>query len=287
MVDIFSFILSNSMSSTFSSPLQVFQIRYMCNGELARLGLIQNKYSGLFDCLKRIITKEGYLAFWKGNLTNISRYFLNEAMVFLFRDSIRKNFTPHYQKQQNYYKWMIANIFSGGIAGALSIGITYPLEYVRVRLINNNIEKKQFDGIIDCLTKTVQKDGMVGLYRGVSLGFCGIFVYRGFYFGLFEIFKDLRIIKNSFVGHFFLGFGVTLLSGFCVYPLDVLRKRMMMTSGSSLTYKGPIDCARSIWMNEGGRVFFNGFSLSLVNSIGGAFSLMIYDSFKRKGKTNF
>ena len=286
MVDIFSSILSNSLSKSISSPLQVFQIRYMCNGELFRLGLIQNKYNGLFDCLKRIITKEGYLAFWKGNLTNISRYFLNEAMIFLFRDKIRRNFTPHVKKQENYYKWMAVNIFSGGMAGALSIGITYPLDYVRVRLINNNIEKKQFDGIIDCLNNTVQSDGMAGLYRGVSLGVFGIFLYRGFYFGLFEIFKDFKMFK-SFIGQFSLGFGVTLLSGFCVYPLDIIRKRMMMTSGSLLTYGGPRDCARSIWMNEGGKVFFNGFSLSLFNSIGGAFALTMYESFRNKTKTIF
>jgi solute carrier family 25 (adenine nucleotide translocator) protein 4/5/6/31 len=50
---------------------------------------------------------------------------------------------------------------------------------------------------------------------------------------------------------FCIGYGVTVVSGITSYPIDTIRRRMMMTSGEGIKYKGSFDCATKILKNEG------------------------------------
>ena len=44
---------------------------------------------------------------------------------------------------------------------------------------------------------------------------------------------------------------VTVVSGLASYPIDTIRRRMMMTSGTGVHYKSSIDCGMQILKNEG------------------------------------
>ena len=60
----------------------------------------------------------------------------------------------------------------GGITGGIEICITYPTEYVKTQLQLDEkagTSAKQYDGIMDCVRKTVKKHGVFGLYRGLSV----------------------------------------------------------------------------------------------------------------------
>ena len=50
---------------------------------------------------------------------------------------------------------------------------------------------------------------------------------------------------------FLLGYGVTVASGLITYPVDTVRRRMMMTSSEAIKYKGAIDCMFQAIRNEG------------------------------------
>lgn len=49
-------------------------------------------------------------------------------------------------------------------------------------------------------------------------------------------------MKDSFVVDFTIGYLVTVGAGIASYPVDTIRRRMMMTSGQAVKYKGSIDC---------------------------------------------
>merc|ERR1711915_766476 len=84
---------------------------------------------------------------------------------------------------------------------------------------------------------------MGGLYRGFSISAVGIFIYRGMYFGLYDTLKPLLLGKDAGVAlSFFLGWAVTVTAGLMSYPIDTVRRRMMMTSGGGVKYKGSMDC---------------------------------------------
>ena len=60
--------------------------------------------------------------------------------------------------------------FLGGITGGIEICITFPTEYVKTQLqLDEKGGKKQYEGIVDCVKKTVKGHGFFGLYRGLSV----------------------------------------------------------------------------------------------------------------------
>jgi len=156
---------------------------------------------------------------------------------FAFRDKFKKMFG--FKKDRDGYAWwMVGNLASGGAAGATSLLFVYSLDYARSRLaIDSKASKKggerQFNGLIDVYKKTLASDGIAGLYRGFGPSVLGIVVYRGLYFGMYDSIKPVLLVgalEGNFLASFLLGWCVTTGAGIASYPLDTVRRRMMMTS---------------------------------------------------------
>lgn len=64
----------------------------------------------------------------------------------------------------------LKGIIAGGITGGIEICITYPTEYVKTQLqLDEKGANKKYNGIWDCVQKTVRERGFFGLYRGLSV----------------------------------------------------------------------------------------------------------------------
>ena len=88
---------------------------------------------------------------------------------------------------------------SGGLAGAGSLLIVYPLDFARTRLaadVGSN-KTREFTGLVDCLTKIASRSGPMALYQGFGVSVQGIIVYRGSYFGLYDTGKGALLTKDS------------------------------------------------------------------------------------------
>merc|ERR1739848_34185 len=93
----------------------------------------------------------------------------------------------------------------------------------------------------------IASGGIAGLYRGFVISCVGIFIYRGLYFGLYDSLKPILLGESPSVAlSFLLGWAVTITAGLMSYPIDTIRRRMMMTSGAAVKYKGSIDCGLQI-----------------------------------------
>merc|ERR1712147_107658 len=197
-------------------------------------GGLDKKYTGIGDCFSRVYSEQGLNAFWRGNLANVIRYFPTQALNFSFKDVYKKTFCPYNPKTEPV-KFFIGNCASGGAAGATSLCVVYPLDFARTRLaadVGSGPEgKREFDGLVDCLKKIAAKDGVSGLYNGFGISVVGIIAYRASYFGLFDSCKIMLGEKPSLIATFILGQVVTVTAGIISYPLDTVRRRLMMTSG--------------------------------------------------------
>lgn len=92
-------------------------------------------------------------------------------------------------EKQSFLETVKNNMIGGSLAGASTQFFVYPLDYTRTRLTNDiqmakKGNKRQFEGIADCLKKTFQSDGPRGFYRGFVVTCIFMMVYRGIYFGL-------------------------------------------------------------------------------------------------------
>merc|ERR1712121_191089 len=166
----------------------------------------------------------------------------------------------------------------------MSLTVVYSLDFARTRLANDakgKDGKRQYNGLIDVYKKTLATDGIAGLYRGFVISAVGIFIYRGMYFGLYDSLKPLVVgDSGSAMVSFFLGWAVTIVSGLMSYPIDTIRRRMMMTSGGGVKYNGSIDCATQVIKNEGFMSLMKGAGANVLRGVAGAGVLAGFDVFK-------
>jgi solute carrier family 25 (adenine nucleotide translocator) protein 4/5/6/31 len=251
---------------------------------MLKTGRLDKPYSGVMDCTMRTFRTEGIIPFWRGNLANCIRYFPTQALNFAFKDKIKAMFVMN--KTDTYAVKFGKNIASGGVAGAMSLVFVYSLDYCRTRLANDAKAGKkggerQFNGMIDVYAKTIKSDGLVGLYRGFVISCVGIVVYRGCYFGFYDTLKPILLgDKASLLASFALGYIVTITSGLISYPIDTVRRRMMMTSGEAVKYKGSMDCAVKVVKSEGFMALMKGAGANILRGVAGAGVLSGFDKFK-------
>merc|ERR1712004_241023 len=280
-----NFMLSGiaaGISKTAAAPIGRVKLLVQNQDEMIKQGRLDKPYTGVLDCTKRVLATEGIVPFWRGNLANVLRYFPTQALNFAFKDTIKAAFkTP---KDAGQVEKFSKNIASGGMAGSLSLMFVYSLDYARTRIANDAKGKggeHQYNGLIDVYKKTLKSDGIQGLYRGFTISCVGIFIYRGMYFGMYDSLKPILLGDNkSLLLSFLLGWGVTIGSGLLSYPIDTIRRRMMMTSGAAVKYKGSVDCGMQILENEGFMSMMKGAGANVLRGVAGAGVLAGFDKFK-------
>lgn len=284
-----NFLLSGAaavISKTAAAPIERVKLMVQNQDEMIKSGRLKEPYKGVLDCSRRILAEEGVIPFWRGNLANCLRYFPTQALNFAFKDKIKAQFKV--KKSDGYATKLGKNVASGGLAGALSLCFVYSLDYARTRLANDTKSAKkggggerQYSGLIDVYRKTLASDGFAGLYRGFVISCVGIIVYRGCYFGFYDTLKPIVLGEDAgLLLSFCLGYGVTVCAGLASYPIDTIRRRMMMTSGEAVKYNGSIDCTVQVLKTEGVQSFFKGAGANILRGMAGAGVLAGFDKFK-------
>jgi solute carrier family 25 (adenine nucleotide translocator) protein 4/5/6/31 len=276
--------VSAAVSKTAAAPIERVKLLIQNQDEMIKQGRLQNPYKGIVDCFQRVIKEEGVPSLWRGNMANVIRYFPTQALNFAFKDQFKRMFGYNKDKD-GYWKWFAGNLASGGAAGACSLLFVYSLDYARTRLANDNKAAKkggerQFNGLLDVYKKTLATDGVAGLYRGFNISCVGIIVYRGLYFGMYDSLKPVVLtgnMKDSFFGSFLLGWSITIGAGLASYPIDTIRRRMMMTSGEAVKYKSSMHAFNEIVKKEGVASLFKGAGANILRAIAGAGVLAGYD----------
>eukprot|EP00923_Selenidium_pygospionis_P029548 GHVN01052665.1.p1 GENE.GHVN01052665.1~~GHVN01052665.1.p1 ORF type:complete len:353 (-),score=40.29 GHVN01052665.1:187-1152(-) len=286
--------IAGGVSKTAVAPLErVKLILQTQDSNTAQIGGASGgkKYTGFNDCLVRCYREQGMLSLWRGNMANVIRYFPTQALNFACKEQYQKIFV-RYDKKTDFWKFFAGMLASGGAAGATSLTVVYPLDFVRTRLgadVGKNEAERQFNGTLDCMRKITQKDGAIGLYRGFMVSVMGIIVYRAAFFGLYDTAKEMIYDgkkANPFVT-FGLGFAVETAAGVVAYPFDTVRRRMMMQSGltaSEIQYTSTMNCASKIISEEGPAAMFKGCFSNILRGLGGAIVLVLFDEMKHLTK---
>lgn len=278
--------VSGAVAKTATAPIE--RVKLLIQTQDANPKIISGevkRYTGIVDCFSRVASEQGVKAFWRGNLTNIIRYFPTQAFNFAFKDSIKAMF-PKADKKTEFGKFFLINMVSGGLAGAGSLMIVYPLDYARTRLASDvGSGKAQFNGLLDCLTKTVKSGGLPALYNGIGVSIIGIIPYRGAYFGLFDTLsgynpwqKDSNALFRA-TSKFACAQVSAIAAGYASYPFDTVRRRLQMQSEKpkeEWVYAGTMDCFKKIIKNEGTAALFKGAGANALRTVGAALVLVLY-----------
>jgi solute carrier family 25 (adenine nucleotide translocator) protein 4/5/6/31 len=274
--------IAAAISKTIAAPIERVKLLLQNQGDQKA---ITTPYKGIVDVFVRVPREQGLVSFWRGNLANVIRYFPTQALNFMFKDMYK-----HYlerPRSEGFWPCLLGNMASGGAAGATSLMVVYPLDFARTRLgmdVAKAGGQREFNGTIDCILKTAKTAGWGkgGVYNGFVVSCVGIVFYRGAYFGLYDTVSDVDWMKGAgFLKKFALGYTVTVTAGLLSYPLDTIRRRMMMTSGKHAgKYKNSIDCARQILAKEGIMSMYKGAGSNILRGLAGALVLVGFDYIK-------
>ena len=276
--------ISASIGKTATAPLE--RIKLILQNQIS-IEAIERPYIGINDCFIRLTRSEGFLSLWRGNLPNVLRYFPNQAMNFSIKDSLKEIICP-YDPNKHFWKYALGSCLSGGLAGSISLTLCHPIDLVRTRLATDNKNRegqRNFKGTIDCFKKITQAEGVLGLYRGFVVSVLGIFAFRAVYFGGYDSLKSkLKNKKSSFILKWIVAQSVTIWSSMMFYPLDTIRRRIMIESGkveADKKYKNAMDCLKKMYRQESIRGFYKGFFTNAIKISGSSIVLVLYDEFQK------
>jgi solute carrier family 25 (adenine nucleotide translocator) protein 4/5/6/31 len=240
------------------------------------------------------------------------------AMNFLLMDWYKIAITPllHWslslpsdrsEEKRKKRRALISSFLSGGLAGGTVLTALYPLVFARTRLAmdvgNNTIDapRKYPAGMRDVYRTIWSADGWRGFYQGYGIALAGVVVYRALHLGGYDALKTeilhrrgVRVKSDNFsidrsrsdltmMERFLAAQIVSITAGTACYPIDSIRRRLMMQAGlgsDERLYKNSFDCFRKVFTSEGIRGFYLGIGPNLIRSFGAAVLLVSYDAFK-------
>lgn len=265
--------IAGAVSRTATAPLERLKILM----QMQSLPTSQIRYNGMWDATVQIVRKEGPLAFWRGNATNVIRIAPYSAIGFFTFERLKSIF----KQDKPDSAWM--RIVAGGMAGGCASAVTYPLDLVRTRLtLQGQTTLVKYNGIFHALGSVVKTEGVFALYKGIGTTLAGIIPYNAINFTTYDTVKHLLEPsgKLSSIQSLWCGAFSGSVAATATYPLDLLRRHMQMRAelGGSAVYAGLWDACKHIFKTEGVRGFFSGLTACYMKVIpSSAIGFMVYD----------
>ncbi|XP_017784896.1 PREDICTED: calcium-binding mitochondrial carrier protein SCaMC-2 isoform X2 [Nicrophorus vespilloides] len=173
------------------------------------------------------------------------------------------------------------HLAAGGIAGAVSRTCTAPLDRLKVFLQVQQSKQR----IGDCFSNMVKEGGVQGLWRGNGINVLKIAPESAIKFAAYEQVK--RFIKGDskhqlgIYERFCAGALAGGISQSAIYPLEVLKTRLALRKTGQ--YKGIMDAAYKIYVQEGIMSFYRGYIPNILGIIPYAgIDLAVYETLKKK-----
>ena len=313
-VDALAGALSGAFSKTIAAPLDRIKLLVQLRGSIvtadgnkSRHNVAKQNEGGLRS-LQNVIRNEGILSLWRGNVPTILIQGATSALNFFFLESYKANVKEwannlSVDDSDSRTQRLFSSFVSGGLAGASTITLIYPLGFMRTRLATDvgsaaKNERLYPNGMRDVVRSVWQTDGFRGFYKGYGIALASVTLYRIVYLGGYDFLRSE--ISESSVGdsthsqratneapvmqRFAAAQFVSMAASIAHYPLDSIRRRLMMEAGradNERMYRNSMECFRKILRDEGYRGFFRGLGVNLVRSVGAALVLVSYDEFKR------
>ena len=272
--------ISGAVAKTVTAPLEAIKLK---------LQYTEDDDEGALDCARRIFEREGWRGFYRGNLANVLRYFPTQAFNFAFKDKIRR-LMPKVDRKKHPWRAFAVNIVSGGIAGAGSLVLVYPLDTARTQLLicTNDDGSPKYANMVDFFRDwngDVRK-----LYEGYVVSVAGIIPFRAIYFIVNDTLRAiLPWIRDEglkgLVSKFTCAQCAALCAAYASYPFDTVRRRLQVDAQRPLgerRYKGNLDCLKKVYRVEGVRALFRGAGYNAVRTVTSALALVAYGELKKR-----
>ncbi|XP_016336734.1 mitochondrial carnitine/acylcarnitine carrier protein-like [Sinocyclocheilus anshuiensis] len=164
----------------------------------------------------------------------------------------------------------LKNFVAGGGGGVCLLFTGHPLDTIKVRLQTQ--ECVVYRGTYDCLRKTVSKEGIFGLYKGMGVLLASVTPMMALNFFGFGLGKELlqrdRTVPITNTQIYLAGMLAGVFTSVIVAPGERIKCLLQIqSSASQLKYTGPVDCAFRLYKEQGFRSVYKGTVLTLIRDV--------------------
>jgi len=122
----------------------------------------QSKYSGPTDVVRQLYKEGGLRSIFRGTFATLARDGPGSAAYFVAYEVAKKKLTPAGSDPSKLN--LGAVVLAGGLAGVAMWSVAIPPDVIKSRL--QSAPHGTYTGFIDCVQKTVAKDGVKALWKG-------------------------------------------------------------------------------------------------------------------------
>lgn len=174
--------LSGGISQFIASPFDLLKIRYITN-------IKKNQNTSICGTVNSIVKKNGIFGLWKGATPNISRAILVNFGELATYDFAKKKIKKTTGLKEGSILHFFSSIFSG-FAGAICCT---PADVIKSRLMKTD---SPYNGVYDCLKKTVHNEGVCALYKGFIPIWLRLAPWQIIFWTTYEHLRTLNNISN-------------------------------------------------------------------------------------------
>ncbi|XP_065665065.1 electrogenic aspartate/glutamate antiporter SLC25A13, mitochondrial isoform X2 [Hydra vulgaris] len=236
----------------------------------------ERMYQNSFDCFRKVVANEGIAGLYRGLIPQLIGVSPEKAIKLTTNDTVRKYFTDKDGEIR-----LIGEILAGGCGGGAQVMFTNPIEIVKIRMqVAGEL------GVRPSALELCRELGFTGLYKGARACFLRDIPFSAIYFPCYAHFKKSSADHNGYNNPLSLLLSAAAAGVPAAYlctPADVIKTRLQVKARrGQQTYRGVIDCARKIYVEEGGTAFFKGGPARVLRSSPQfGVTLMVYEMLQR------
>ena len=264
------------LSLSLLAPLE----RYLIISQTRGISRSPEQYKTLLSFLQTAPQREGYLSYWRGNISALNRYFLFSAIRFRTYHYIRNSVIedPSITGSELFIKEGVVALLTTSVAQIMA----YPFEVARSCTacdFTGKGEIRNYSGGYDVLQKTISSRGIKNCYNGLLLSIATTLPAMVVSCKTFEMIERVAGGEGEQGSEGSEGKGsenfswsflaAAVVAQATVYPLEVLRRRRQVADGESFHLEPGNVYSQSmrIFKAEGIKGFYRGISISIARLV--------------------
>ncbi|MCJ1260982.1 hypothetical protein MMC22_000846 [Lobaria immixta] len=247
-------------------------------------------FSETFQILFSIHRVEGWRALFRGLGPNLTGVVPARAINFYTYGNGKRIISQHFN-EGNEAAWV--HLCAAATAGMVTGTATNPIWLVKTRLQldkshaekTGSMSDRRYKNSLDCVMQTVRKEGVKGLYRGLSASYLGVSesTLQWVSYERMKLYLKSRESELLASGRDWTVWDQTvswggkvgaagiakLFAAIITYPHEVVRTRLRQAplQDGRLKYTGLVQCFRVIWKEEGMASLYGGLTPHLLRVV--------------------
>uniref|UniRef100_A0A6B2ED74 Putative mitochondrial oxoglutarate/malate carrier n=1 Tax=Phlebotomus kandelakii TaxID=1109342 RepID=A0A6B2ED74_9DIPT len=158
-------VTAGALAQWMASPADLVKVQCQMEGKRRLQGLEPRVHSAA-HAFREIVRRGGVRGLWKGSVPNVQRAALVNLGDLTTYDTVKRTI----MRRTGLPDCHVVHVASSVCAGLVAATMGTPADVVKTRIMNQPVDATGkgllYQGSVDCLVKTVSKEGFFALYKG-------------------------------------------------------------------------------------------------------------------------